>query len=224
MIHTSMSQFSDSLVTCIPFSLVVTASLLECLNDLLEHLNMNVMNVMNVMNAIVMNVVVMVDWNILGMSDGVSDVNDLLGDLSNGLSQDNNLLLDDSSSWLWSDDVLSSQNGDLFLNDFDLFDVFVDLLGQMSNESNFGMSQWSWHNWNVWPSDVDNNSSDVNDLCMDLFNDLSQDNNLLVDDWSLWLRSDMILVDKLVDGLFDDNNLLIKLMDGLLEDLDNFSD
>lgn len=160
------------------------------------------------------------------LSDCSVDLDDLLVDLSDDSCEDNNLLSVDWSSWSWSRFKFFSKNVDLSVDNSDLLNVLMNLLGVSLDNSLLSVSQvssWSpLRSWG-WSGDSDNSLSNVSDLLGDSVNNSLQDSDLFQDSWLLGDRSSVILLLKGDNLSSDDSNLLGVLLDSLLENLNNLS-
>ena len=159
--------------------------------------------------------------NEFDLSDGSSEVNDLLVILFNDSLVDSDLLLDDWLLLFWGSWEFNNQLVDLSFDDGDLFGEFDDLLLEDSDEFSFNWGQWFWDQWGSWVSNNSDNSLDVFDSLDDLGNLLLEDDNLSFDDWSLVNRSSLVDVVKVDDLLLVDVDLLDVLSNSLLDDLDD---
>lgn len=151
--------------------------------------------------------------------DNVSDVDDLLVDLSDNSGQLNDLLLDDwfvifRGSWEFDLQLVNSH-----LDNLNLLEEFGDLF--LEDLDNLFL-RWGTMSWDSWPSEwfLDNSSvsnsndcfSDVVDSLSDSSNDSSQDNNSLLE-----FRLSLVFL----DDLSDLDNLLSEDGDLLSQSLDN---
>lgn len=174
--------------------------------------------------------------------DDVSDVDNLLSDLLNNLSKDDNLLGDDWLLILWSGLPLLLKNNDLSLNDSDLLNVLVDVLLQNNNNVvgdlrwslwsvRSAWSEWSvwsaWSEWSTWSGWLEDDSLDVllnsDNLLVDLSDNLGETEDLLANNWLFSSWSSVVLLLQDSDLVMNNGNLLEKLGDLLLVNLDDVS-
>ena len=157
------------------------------------------------------------------MDSSLDNLN-LLGELSDDLLQDNDLLLDDRSLWLRGLGVLDLKDVNLLLDDLDLLNELNDLL--LVNLNNLlDRLRELWLGWLRWvESDLSDGSLDVNNLLVVLLDDLLElldgllnDDDLLrgLDNLKLLLQDNDLVVD-LLNLLNENVNLLGQLVNELV--------
>lgn len=142
--------------------------------------------------------------------DDVSDVNDLLVDLSDDSGQFNNLLLQHWLLLFWSGWKLSSQSLDGVLDSGDLLEQFGNLLSESLNNlllrlGNLSWDSWKWSwLWGSWlVSDSGDGPLDVLDGLVSLVDNSSQDCDSLLSLWLLLFWKSWELSGELLDDLLD---------------------